>query len=1003
MVWWYPNGWLAKHTWVDPHPPSLAMHSCWTHGAPILHPQCIHVPTTMHSYCIHDAFTTDDTQDIRSFFGKTANKDGTPKKEEKKHVVVELSDDDEQEQVQKNRKDVKSERPSRRKAAASKRRKVVVDSDDEDDDFMVELESSEDEDFQADEIESDEVLEITPKKRKGRTSPAKVTSPTAKARTPRKSTTPSKRTQEVQNPAAVKMVDEAIKDLPPEKDLKFSLMQRTEGAAWGQFQDAREEPPNLGMKQVPRGADGCLEGKTFVISGVLDSLTRESAEDLIKRHGGRVTSAVSGKTTFLLVGENTGNSKMDKARKHSTKLIDEDGLFLLLKAAPFEGERAAPERPRTQGASADEPKPAIGMSQVREPKKDGWSASAVAAAKGMPLERVPQPSSLPPRPLAGTKCSTNGLLWVTKYKPKTSQELVGNGTNIATLRHWLQEWERVHLRGMEPTRTRDMGQKDRIQDMKKKAVLISGPPGIGKTSAATILCSELNFQVMEVNASDTRNKADNDLSKGMVSKKSNMLTEMVTNTAIGGKKLALIMDEVDGLAGNEDRGGVADLIQKIKFSKIPIICICNDKYSQKLRSLKNYCMDLEFRRPTKQQIAGRMQIVAEAEGLQVDPIAMETLVEACNQDIRLILNQLQIMRVRMQKVTFDDIKGGSKAMSKDMDMSPFTCTTKLFGFESSNLSINERSELAFADLDLIPLLIHENYLNHRPSLARDEMQRLKCVAKAADAISLGDVVNRSIRQKQNWNLMPFAAIMSAVYPTAYMRGPRETFGLYPGEPNFNRFTAWLGQNSSQGKQMRILGEVRSHLQSSGLVDVDSRSVRLEYLPFLKERMASLLRQGGKDSLPELFEFMDEYCVTREDFDSIVGLTKFKTKSAWGADPLQGVPTAVKSAFTREYNKASHAIHAGFMLPDFKRRRGKASALPEQILSEDGEEGEDVYDEGEEEEEEDEGKLAADAKLKKLSSRKLERMNFEAKPTREVGKGKATTGGRGRGRGRGRGK
>lgn len=942
-------------------------------------------------------------QDIRSFFGKPAEESTPTTKKEKKQVVVELSDDEEEGDVQTNASEQASKRPTRNQGPKSKRRKLVVDSEDEDDEYRVEVESSEDEEFQADEIESDEVLEITPTKRKAGRRPTKArNSPASKARTPRKSTTPSKTAQELQNPAAVAMVDEAIGDLPPEEDLKFSIMQRTEGATWGQFQEAREEPPNRGMKEVPRGADGCLEGKTFVVSGVLDSLTREDAEDLIKRHGGRITSAVSGKTTFLLVGNNAGNSKMDKARKHNTRLIDEDGLFLLLKAAPAEEAKGGSDRSKPADVAVQEPSPGFGLPPKREPKKEGWSASAVAAAKGLPIERVPQPTSLPPRPAAGTKSGTNGLLWVTKYKPKTSQELVGNGTNIATLRHWLQEWERVHLHGMEPTRTREMGQKDRIQDMKKKAVLLSGPPGIGKTSAATILCSELNYQVMEVNASDTRNKADNDLGKGMVAKKSNMLKEMVTNTAIGGKKLALIMDEVDGLAGNEDRGGVSDLIQKIKFSKIPIICICNDKYSQKLRSLKNYCMDMEFRRPTKQQIAGRMQMVAAAEGLQVDPMAMETLVEACNQDIRLILNQLQIMRVRMQKVTFDDIKGGSKGMSKDMDMSPFTCTTKLFGFESSNLSINERSELAFADLDLIPLLIHENYLNHRPSLARDEMQRLKCVAKAADAISLGDVVNRSIRQKQNWNLMPFAAIMSAVYPTAYMRGPRETFGLYPGEPNFNRFTAWLGQNSSQGKQMRILGEVRSHLQSSGLVDVDSRSVRMEYLPYLKERMASLLQQGGKDSLPELFELMDEYCVTREDFDSIVGLTKFKTKSAWGADPLQGVPTAVKSAFTREYNKASHAIHAGFMLPDFKRRRGKASALPEQIISEDGEEAEDVYDEGEEgEEEEDEGKEAADAKLKKISSRKLERMNFEAKPTRGGGKGKATTRGRGRGRGRGK--
>lgn len=66
-------------------------------------------------------------------------------------------------------------------------------------------------------------------------------------------------------------------------------------------------------------------------------------------------------------------------------------------------------------------------------------------------------------------------------------------------------------------------------------------------------------------------------------------------------KAVLIMDEVDGMSAG-DRGGVADLIASIKISKIPIICICNDRYSQKLKSLVNYCLMLNFRKPTKQQV-----------------------------------------------------------------------------------------------------------------------------------------------------------------------------------------------------------------------------------------------------------------------------------------------------------------------------------------------------------------------------------------------------------------
>jgi replication factor C subunit 1 len=136
-------------------------------------------------------------------------------------------------------------------------------------------------------------------------------------------------------------------------------------------------------------------------------------------------------------------------------------------------------------------------------------------------------------------------------------------------------------------------------------------------------------------------QSDADVKGGMAGKMANIVKEMVTNTAVNfdgtPKRQVLIMDEVDGMSSG-DRGGVADLMHTIKvccpcvravhfrggwltcciqISKIPIICICNDAWSQKLRSLKNYCLELKFARPTKQMIRGRMMKIAEAEGLLV--------------------------------------------------------------------------------------------------------------------------------------------------------------------------------------------------------------------------------------------------------------------------------------------------------------------------------------------------------------------------------------------------
>lgn len=81
--------------------------------------------------------------------------------------------------------------------------------------------------------------------------------------------------------------------------------------------------------------------------------------------------------------------------------------------------------------------------------------------------------------------------------------------------------------------------------------------------------------------------------------------------------------------------------------------------------------------------------------------------------------------------------------------------------------------------------LQENYLNHRPAMAGfDEKLRMNLVAKAADAFSMGDLVNRAVRQYQSWSLMPFAATVGSVLPAAYMRGGRESFY---GEGNFPRY------------------------------------------------------------------------------------------------------------------------------------------------------------------------------------------------------------------------
>lgn len=156
-----------------------------------------------------------------------------------------------------------------------------------------------------------------------------------------------------------------------------------------------------------------------------------------------------------------------------------------------------------------------------------------------------------------------------------------------------------------------------------KAALLSGSPGVGKyincmfvvsfgyicsflgkTTTAHLVCKELGFDIVEFNASDTRSK------KQLQSHVSELLSSTSLNPYFNGKNVsknhALLMDEVDGMAGNEDRGGVQELIQLIKNAQCPVICMCNDRNHPKIRTLSNYCFDLRFHKPKLEQIKVRI-------------------------------------------------------------------------------------------------------------------------------------------------------------------------------------------------------------------------------------------------------------------------------------------------------------------------------------------------------------------------------------------------------------
>lgn len=669
---------------------------------------------------------------------------------------------------------------------------------------------------------------------------------------------------------------------PPPKDpnVKFNW-RKAVAAGDGSYPGP---PPASGSIEIPSGADNCLSGLTFVFTGLLETISREEAQELVKRYGGKVTGQPSSKTSYVVLGSDAGPSKLEKIRKMKIKTINEDGLFELIRQMPENGGDSKNAEKQVEKKRREEEKIKRDAEEMEREEKRLLAAAETEARKAATARGVTTPSS------SNVKSSLSSQLWTTKYAPTQASQICGNKGQVLKIQKWLEAWPRNHkmafqMRGADGTGA-------------ERAIIIHGPPGIGKTTAAHLAAKLEGYDIIESNASDTR-------SKKLVE---SGLQDVLDNNSLLGffagdgkpvdpqkRKIVLIMDEVDGMSAG-DRGGVGALAHLCKKTDIPMILICNDRKSQKMKPFDHVTYDVPFRRPTVQEIRSRIASIAAKEGLKLPGQVIDALIEGSNKDIRQIINMLATAKLDQTAMDFEQGRSMTKAWEKHIVLKPWDICHKLLGgglfAPSSKATLNDKIELYFNDHEFSYLMVQENYLSTKPMLANNansqkahRLKTLELADKAAESISDGDLVDRMIHgSQQQWSLMPTHAVFSAVRPASFMSGAMT---------DRTAFTQWLGNNSKYGKSTRYIKEIQSHmrLRTSG----DRHEIRQQYLPVLWEEIIKRLEVEGKDSVEDVIELMDSYFLTRDDFDYMLelGLGDQRQENV-------KIETQTKAAFTRMY-------------------------------------------------------------------------------------------------------
>jgi replication factor C large subunit len=319
---------------------------------------------------------------------------------------------------------------------------------------------------------------------------------------------------------------------------------------------------------------------------------------------------------------------------------------------------------------------------------------------------------------------------VEKYRPKKIEDIVGNEEAKATFIEWLKSKRKT-----------------------KKAVLLYGSPGVGKTALVNAAAKEFGFTIIEMNASDTRSeKAVNEIAKPATS-----YLALDTFTAESKGNL-LFLDEVDGIAGNEDRGGVSAIIDIVEKSRVPVIMAANDPEVDKLRPLKKVCLLIRFHQIRLPLIITLLQKICLLEHVKADFEALEHIAQNSKGDVRSAINDLQSLGEENHVLTLQDTMALAPR-NKDIRMDE-----TLRGFFSAK-SVDEASSLLFrssVDYDEFIMSVSDNL--PRRYTNPDEL------AVAYDYVSQADLFRGRIGTEY-WHLLKYffndLSKAAAVAPESY--------------------------------------------------------------------------------------------------------------------------------------------------------------------------------------------------------------------------------------------
>jgi len=369
--------------------------------------------------------------------------------------------------------------------------------------------------------------------------------------------------------------------------------------------------------------------------------------------------------------------------------------------------------------------------------------------------------------------------WTEKYAPEKISEVVGQKKAVEKFLNWLKTWKPG-----------------------KKVALFFGPAGVGKTCLIEALGKEKNIQIIELNASDYRT----------ASQIKEVLGQSMKQMSLFKKSKLFLIDEIDGIAGREDRGGTSEVIKIIKESQYPIVLTANNPYDPKLRSLRSYCLLISFTKVYYWDLIKRLDYICEKEGLKCDKEVLRNLAKRSEGDLRSAINDLEsLARVKKEiKLTDLEVLGEREKETNIFD------ALKMIFKTSTALAAKLSIQSVDKDADEIFWWIEQNIVN--------EYEKPEEIAKAYEMLSRADLFKSRISINQDWKFKKYMIDLMTAGVAVSKKEMYRKFSRYE-YPDKIKFLGSTKLERKEGKEKLL--ELSKQLHCS------TKKIRKDFLPYLK--------------------------------------------------------------------------------------------------------------------------------------------------------------------------